>query len=170
MAKYIVDTIEETCTLLEDSPAITHGEHLLGLMRPYLGTKEYEGVVADIQKWYYGSLVKAPWCATCLSYFLDQVELKGIKDENVFNLLTKAQRSGKGKVTLVGGITHDILPGDIVFLLFSGRPMTTTSSKHVTVATGEQKLDTFVGRGGNQNDSLCDKHFNKSDIYAIWRV
>ena len=167
MPKYIVDTDTGTCVPYDTS---TYGVRLLSLMETHLGTREYDGIAATIQKWYYGSLVKAAWCATCLSYFLDQAGIKGVKEENVFNLLTAARNSGKGKVILVGGRTDDIFPGDIVFLLFSNRPMTTTSSKHVTVATGEQKLDTFVGRGGNQNDSLCDKHFNKSDIYAIWRV
>ena len=170
MSKYIVDTEKGTCVLYEPGPGVNYGEQLLALMGPHLGTREYDGIVADIQKWYYGSLVKAAWCATCLSYFLDKSGLKGVKEENVFNLLTAARNSGRGEFILVGGGTHDIHPGDIVFLLFSSRPMTTTSSKHVTVATGEQKPDTFVGRGGNQNDSLCDKHFNKSDIYAIWRV
>lgn len=169
MAKYIIDfdkgTIEE---YKGETVTFPKGYELLDMMKPYLGTREYDGIVDTIQRWYYGSLVKAPWCATCLSYFLNGIGVN-IKSENVFTLMTKAEQSGVGKLYWPNEMTPQ--KGDILFLLTDGsKTMTTTSGKHVTVCQEIVSGNTFIGRGGNQGDALKDSEFKRSTIYRIWRL
>lgn len=171
MAKYLIDTKAGTCRPLSADYFLSNsvGCNLLALMEPYLGTKEYDGIVEDIQKWYYGRLIKAPWCSTCMSYFLNAAGLS-VKDENVYGLFLKAKTSGKGSIIM--GAPAELCKGDIVFLCYSG-VMSTTASKHVTVCTEDTLVSasgSFTGRGGNQDDMLCDKTFSCKNIYAVWRV
>lgn len=170
MAKYIIDTEAGTCEpyIANTPPESPVGQKLLDLMKPFIGTKEYDGVVSDIQRWYYGTLIKAPWCATCLSYFLNKAGVD-IKDENVYGLFLKAQASGRGSIIKN---PESLKKGDIVFILYSSN-MSTTASKHVTVCVDDTAVSSsgsFMGRGGNQDDSLCDKVFACKNIYAVWRV
>lgn len=85
----------------------------------YLGTKEYDGIVATIQKWYYGKLVKDAWCATSVSYFanligvLDQL---GGKAENVDVIKDRMNSKGRLDCTaLYGGGHYKPKRGDLIF-------------------------------------------------------
>ena len=73
MAKYIIDTETGICEPYNELMPDRRGENLYKLFKQFEGTKEYDGIVAQIQKWYYGSLIKASWCATAVSYFMDQL-------------------------------------------------------------------------------------------------
>ena len=85
--KYIIDTEALTITPYHTESGTTRGQKMLTDMAQYVGTVEYEGIVKTIQEWYYGSLVKAAWCATAISYFADRNGLPVTKAENVLNLL-----------------------------------------------------------------------------------
>lgn len=136
---------------------------LADMFAPHAGTHEYDGIVAEIQKWYYGSLVKASWCATSVSYFWHA--LKGNKilhAENVKVLLDQCKSSGMRLITEL----TDMRRGDIVFFLWDKKgPMTTTSSKHVSIYTGSPSQ--YIG--GNQDDSICIKTYPADSIYAVYR-
>lgn len=134
-------------------------------MLPFAGTPEYTGVVAQLQKWYYGSVVRAAWCATCVSYFLRVTygdKYASVKAENVKILMDKCKAAGMQSIPI-----SDMQQGDIVFFNWNApAALTTTSSKHVSVYTGtpNQYL------GGNQDDKLCVKTYSdKSKICGVYR-
>lgn len=146
----------------------------------YEGTTEYNGIVALIQRWYYGTLIKAAWCATSISYFS---EIRGIlgqiggKNENVYEMMQACQRAsqdtGRGaffnRADLPAGAA--IKRGAIVFMMFDEGRMTSGSRKHVTTAkvttlyTGE---GSFRAIGGNQNDGIFPKTYDQRNIYAVF--
>lgn len=142
---------------------------IVDILEPHIGTKEYEGIVADIQEWYYGSVAKYPWCATCISYALAQLGLLKYtltrKQENVYFMNEALKNTGTAKVIDI----KDIKTGDIIILNFSGR-FSATSNKHVTCAyenySGSQTLACI---GGNQDNSICVKNYNITDIVAVYR-
>lgn len=85
---------------------------MVRLLAEHRGDTEYNGFVATIQKWFYGSMVQASWCATTISYLLAQVGLGDIKSENVKTLLDKISASGKFELL---DKTCDVERGDILF-------------------------------------------------------
>lgn len=153
---------------------------LADAMIPYEGVPEYTGIVADIQKWYYGSLVKAPWCATAVSYFANLagwLEAIGGKAENVNIMRENCRKNPLGlyynREEVRNGL--DIKKGDILFFLWNARDikslMTNTSSKHVGVAkcdvSGKSEMIECIG--GNQDDKICTKLYSRYDLYAVYR-
>ena len=142
----------------------------------HIGVREYDGIVADIQRWYYGYVYKASWCATSCSYFANEVgmlEAMGGKNENVYSMMEACRKTGKGTFYYKAEIPENyaIRRGTVLFLLHSGTKMTTTSSKHVTTAYEDF---TYTGKGyfkalgGNQNDSICVAQYAQSKIYALF--
>lgn len=144
---------------------------------PYIGTTEYNGIVATIQKWYYGSVVRGLWCATSMSYFANSLGLLdniGGKNENVYYMMRACETKGKGEFRYRNDIPdgYVVERGTIIFLLTSDPPMTSTSRKHVTTA-----YEDFVWRGkgyvkclgGNQSDQIRVSQYTQSNIYAIFR-
>lgn len=145
----------------------------------YKGVKEYNGIVAIIQQWYYGSLVKDSWCATSVSYaahclgLLSQI---GGKNENVYYMMKACQEhwkdTGEGLF-----LTKKQLPGarlrrgTIVFMLNSGTVMNAGSNKHVTTSYKDFAYrgdGTFEALGGNQSDGIILKAYSQSKIYAVY--
>lgn len=168
MSKYIVDTEFGTCTPY----AATNPQNAADFLAQYEGVKEYEGVVAEIQKWYYGSLVKAAWCATCMSWAFHKLSIPVDKSENVYQLMRNCQYAatqGHGAFYSKSNLPTKLQRGDICFLLFSSSPMTTTSSKHVTAFWQDAESNMIQCIGGNQNDSICRKTYNKDSLYAVYR-
>lgn len=147
----------------EDVPYPT----LLDVMEPYLGSTEYNGVVGYCQKWYYGTVVEYPWCATWISWCLAQLGLLNrtlnSKYENVFYMEDGIIQKGTAKKVKI----IDMAPGDIVFLNFS-EIWSPTASKHVTVCK-EFNGATFIGRGGNQDNKVCDKTYSSLYIRGVYR-
>lgn len=142
-------------------------ETLADFMERYEGTTEYNGVVADCQKWFYGSVVEAAWCATFLCYALHQLGIleKNLseKHENVFYLYNDL----KSHCTEVSA--KEAQRGDIVVLNFS-KPFAWNSSKHVAVLAAPingSGLTSLIG--GNQSDSVCKKMYSVGDIVGIFR-
>lgn len=176
MAKYIIDTETGICEPYDEEIPETKGEKLYKLFKQFEGTKEYDGIVAQIQKWYYGSLVKASWCATAVSYFMDQLGIP-VKAENVNVMREKCYRlaeSGIGKYwsRTTSGLPDTIKKGDILFWLWSGDRMSNTSSKHVGVCTADNvAIQSAVVPciGGNQDNKICVKNYDTRKLYAVYR-
>lgn len=147
---------------------------------PYIGTVEYNGIVKTIQEWFYGTLIKASWCATSCSYFADQVgvlDQLGGKNENVYNMMVATEKahnkSGKGTFLYRKDIPKDYLipRGTVIFMLHSGTVMTETSSKHVTTADKDFQFKGsgyFDALGGNQSDAIRVSRYSQKEIYAIY--
>ena len=174
MAKYIIDTETGICEPYNEDVPETKGEKLYKLFKQFEGTKEYDGIVAQIQKWYYGSLVKASWCATAISYFADQLGIP-IKAENVNILRWKCETlsaNGTGKYydRRTTGLPDVIHKGDILFWLWSGDQMTNSSSKHVGVCAATTSIDSAVVSciGGNQDNKICVKNYDTRKLYAVY--
>jgi len=144
-----------------------------GFLKNYRGVKEYTGIVAEIQKWYYGSLIKASWCATCLSYVANRcgaLNKIGGKNENVYNMMCACRDKGDGTFFTRKNLPEKIEKNDILFWLWSGDIMTTTSSKHVGVAEYASYGNEIFCIGGNQKDKICTLKYDKKYLYAVFRV
>lgn len=171
MGKYIIDTDKGSCTPYVDAgertPAISKKEKMVRMLADHRGDIEYNGFVATVQKWFYGSLVKASWCATTISYLLAQVGLEDIKSDNVKTLLDKISASGKFELL---DKTCNVERGDILFWLWSGDIMTTSSNKHVGIAEHPSKSNTIYCLGGNQKDKICTLAYDRKSLYRIARL
>lgn len=136
----------------------------------YIGTVEYNGIVATIQTWYYGTLVKDAWCATSTSYFanvagiLDQL---GGKNEGVYEMMNacRALHKTDGRFWDYPNIPRDLKKHDIIFFKRSGM-------SHVAHLWCDQ---TYTGTGtinvlgGNQSDMICKKDYKQIGIQAVYR-
>ena len=153
---------------------------LTDMFEAYIGAHEYNGIVAEIQKWYYGYVYKGAWCATSMSYFANQLGILdqlGGKNENVYEMMidtTKAVRkSGKGKFMYAAQIPYQyvIKRGTVIFNLNSGTHMSADSSKHVTTAYKDFVYDVddnYDALGGNQSDEIRVSTYSQKRIYAIF--
>lgn len=154
----------------ETKPAVT----LYDILRAKHGAKEWDDVVGMIQTWYYGSYVKASWCATAVSWaaasmgILDQI---GGKNENVYHMMNACSGSGRGLFfsKKAGNIPAKIEKGDILFYLWEGTTMTVQSSKHVSICAATTTSDQILSEGGNQKDKICAIYYEKSKLYAVFR-
>lgn len=138
----------------------------------YRGTYEYTGIVAEIQKWYYGKLVKSSWCATTISYFADKLGILsqlGGKNNNVYNMMIACQKASPKNFYTKDNLPSKILKDDILFMLWNGDTMTVNSSKHVTVAEYNSTGDTIFCIGGNQKDKVCTLKYERKYVYALFR-
>lgn len=151
------------------------------MFEPYIGTREYNGIVGDIQRWYYecDDIVRASWCSTSMSYFLNKLGLLskiGKKQENVYQMMKmceSAAKKGTGTFYYRNDIPQNfnILRGTIIFMLNSDPPMTETSSKHVTSMYENTKWKgsgNWKGLGGNQSDMIRVSQYTQAKIYAIY--
>lgn len=167
----VVDGVQvyPTAAVTEELP----GAKIADLFGQHRGDQEYNGTVADIQKWYYGSVVKAAWCATAMSYFANQAGLLdaiGGKNENVYNMFKACAASGKGQMYYSGSVPAQIKKGDILFWDWTGKGMTTTSSKHVNIAEYDSNGGNIFAIGGNQDDKICTKEYTRNNLYAVYRI
>lgn len=168
MSKYIIDTEAGTCQPYGTPIAY----NIVDFLKQYEGTKEYDGIVGTIQTWYYGSLVKAPWCATCMSWVFDKLGIPVDKAENVYTLMRNCQYAatqGHGTFYSRSELPQELIRGDVCFLLFSGTTMTTSSSKHVTAYIKDAGTNSIHCIGGNQSDGIFTKTYNRSSLYAVYR-
>lgn len=173
--RYIIDT--DTMTITEYKEPEPEQEPAkktpISILSAHLGEREYTGFVETIQRWYYGRLVKASWCATCASYILHLLGAGIPKAENVYWLMVycaNTAKSGRGTFYGAGGKLPDKLrPNDVCFWLRSAPPMTTGSKKHVNFCVSDDG-DTVRCIGGNQDDCICIKDYNKRFLYAVYRM
>lgn len=134
----------------------------------YIGTHEYNGIVAVIQNWFYGKLVKDKWCATAMSFFaarcgiLDQL---GGKNEGVWEMYNACKVAHKGGRFYDYGFLPEVIPdGAVCFFLKSGY-------SHVTVCYSSRtynKTNYLACLGGNQEDSICVKNYPMKALQAIF--
>lgn len=138
----------------------------------YRGVHEYEGIVADIQKWYYGKIIESPWCATCVSYFANKVGILsqlGGKNANVYDMMISCLNASPYQFYTKDSLPQKILKDDILFMLWEGEIMNRSSSKHVTVCEYSTSSDTIFCIGGNQKDKICTLEYERKNIYAMFR-
>ena len=146
----------------------------------YIGVKEYHGIVAVIQEWFYGYLEKASWCATSMSYaahYMGMLDQIGGKNENVYFMMKAVEKHFRehyeGLFLYKKEMPTDALlrRGAIVFMLNSGTVMDSGSNKHVTTSyktlpyTGK---GVFQALGGNQSDGIILKAYSQNKIYAVY--
>lgn len=171
MGKFIIDTETGTCTPYSEggaaAPPISKKEKMVRILAEHRGDPEYNGFCATIQNWFYGSLVKASWCATTISYLLAQVGLSEIKSDNVKTLLDKVAASGKFELL---DKTCDVKRGDLLFWLWSGNIMTTSSAKHVGIAEHDSTGKTIYCLGGNQKNKICTLAYDRKYLFTIARL
>lgn len=167
MSKYIIDTEAGTCQPY-DTPIASN---IVDFLRQYEGAKEYGGIVGTIQTWYYGSLVEAPWCATCMSWVFSKLGIPVDKAENVYTLMRNCQYAAtQGHGTFYSkSELPELEKGDVCFLLFTGTTMTTTSKKHVTAFIDKPSAERIRCIGGNQSDQIQITDYSSSTLYAVYR-
>lgn len=173
MAIFIIDTDAGTVVPMTADHGESVGCKIVAGFEVNEGVKEYEGIVATIQSWFYGRLVRASWCATSMSYMMQAAGLPGVREENV-NLLRIACKAkalaGKGVFYDKSKLPPTIRRGDVCFWLFDGSTMTNTSKKHVNVCTADTDGQTIQCIGGNQDNMICSKPYKRSYLYAVYRV
>lgn len=173
MAKFIIDTDAGTVVPMTADREESIGCKIAEGFEVNDGVKEYEGIVATIQTWYYGHLVKSAWCATAMSFMMNSAGLRGVREENV-NLLRIACKAkaiaGEGKFYDRSKLPLTIRRGDVCFWLFDGSTMTNTSKKHVNVCTDDTDGQTIWCIGGNQDNKISVKPYKRSQLYAVYRV
>ena len=149
---------------------MTGGEKLYSRMNALRGATAWDSVVGKIQTWFYGSYVKAPWCATTVCYCANQVGLKLGKHDNVKDLMDACENASKKGYGAF--YKKDRLPtlkrGDILFWLWNGKTMYSTSSKHVNVCESANGLNVEC-LGGNQSGKVKSTVYDRTFLYAVYR-
>lgn len=151
---------------------VNKGDTIVSELQKYRGTKEYNGIVAEIQNWYYGTLNKSPWCATTISYFASKLGILsqlGGKNSNVFNMMEACRKASPKQFYTKDNLPAKILKDDILFMLWDGDTMTRTSSKHVCVCEYNTSSNKIFCIGGNQKDKICTLEYDRCNIYALFR-
>lgn len=171
----MIDTDKLTVTKQETPKEQKDLVTIADLMKVHRGVKEYEDIVKDIQTWYYGSPVEAPWCATAISYFADKagvLEQMGGKADNVYDMwmqcLSKSPLQCYGLGT-VQKPDFKILKGDVLFWLWKGGTMTANSSKHVGTSEMTQSGGDLYCLGGNQKDKICTLKYDRTYLWGVFR-
>lgn len=142
-------------------------KNLADEMLKHEGVKEYEGIVETIQRWYYnGSFVKAPWCATALSYFANLCGLSEQigKHENVDRMKDYMKNKGTIRMSKAYGGSYIPKKGDVIF--FSNKH-TYNDCTHVgTVISVNGDIVSWIG--GNTSDAITRKTSNmKTNKYVV---
>ena len=146
------------------------GTTIVKEFQKYIGTVEYDGIIATIQKWYYGYVKHDAWCATSTSYFanvagiLDQI---GGKNEGVSEMMEATKRLHKtdGRFFEYPNIPKQIKLNDIIFFKRN-------EASHVAHAWKDQEYtgDGMISViGGNQSDMICVKNYDQANIKAVYR-
>lgn len=169
-------TIEDHAPEKPSDAMPSPGERIFDGFDAYRGVKEYDGIVAKIQEWFYGSLVKDSWCATSLCYFAHKagcLEAIGGKHDNVYDLMIAcmvADAKGLGTFYDRQHLPEKIPQYAILFWLWEGSTMTAGSKKHVGLAEYASSGDYIYCIGGNQSDKICTKSYPREDLYAIYVI
>lgn len=180
--KYIIDTETMKVTPYEDNPTTTNkttttgkprGVQMVEQLEKWKGAHEWDLVVSGIQKWFYGYLSKTSWCSTTISFLLTAVGVP-VRRENVKSLYDFGEKSGVGRFytwdDVRAGIPKKIKRGDILFFLWEGDTMETTSKKHVTMCEQDTDGEMILCIGGNQSDGINPARYDRKHLYAVWRI
>lgn len=176
--KYIIDLDTMTITKYEepkkaDNAPGTRGLQMVAQLETWRGAREWDHIVEGIQGWFYGYLSKTSWCATTMSYLLTGAGIP-VKRENVKGLYDFGKKSNIGRFfthnDVKNGIPGTIKRGDILFFLWEGDTMETTSKKHVTMCEEDSDGDMILCIGGNQSDGINPARYDRSKLYGVWRI
>lgn len=160
--KITIDTTLRSCTFEEEN--VSRGTNCADELTKYNGTKEYDGIVVEIQKWYYGRLVKAPWCATCVSYFCNKYAKNGSFMQTHKYESCTAMRAALIKNNLYdstkhyGGGNYKAKIGDIVFISWKNNansPDHVGFVYYINHTTGELSVIS-----GNSSDMIKIDNYN----------
>lgn len=144
---------------------------LADVLEHYEGIREYEGIVAVMQNWYYGYVRKTAWCAVTICWGLAQLGLRNYtlegKSDNVYQLDTMLEVAcEKGHCKRIDNF-KDLKRGDIVVFNFSPT-FTPTSKKHVSVF-GSNDGAYLRCIGGNQSDQIKYSNYRVVDAVSAYR-
>lgn len=176
--KYIIDTetmrvtpYEEKKT--ENTTGKTRGVQMVEQLEKWKGAREWDNIVSGIQKWYYGYMSKTSWCSTTISFLLTAVGIP-VRRENVKSLYDFGKSSNIGTFytnnDIKNGMPGTIKRGDILFFLWDGDKMETTSKKHVTMCEEDTDGDMILCIGGNQSDGINPATYPLEKLYGVWRI
>lgn len=176
--KYIIDTetmkvtpYEEKKT--ENTTGKTRGVQMVEQLEKWKGAHEWDNIVSGIQTWYYGYMSKTSWCSTTISFLLTAAGIP-IRRENVKTLYDFGKSSGVGLFythnDIKNGMPGTIKRGDILFFLWEGDKMETTSKKHVTMCEQDTDGETILCIGGNQSDGINPTRYDRRYLYGVWRI
>ena len=144
-------------------------ETLADALEKYVGVKEYDGIVAEIQKWYYGYISKTPWCCTCVTYFANKLGLSAQipKSENVDVLKNFMNFNHMLDCTInYGGGSYKAKRGDLIF--FSDRHIYEDCTHIGVIQNINHETGMVTWIGGNTNDAIKSKTNNfKTDKYVV---
>ena len=170
MSKYIIDTENGTCQPYE-TPIAPIAPNIVDFLGKYNGATEWDDVVSSIQKWFYGTLIKAPWCATCMSWVFNNLHIPVIKAENVYALMQNCKNAAnQGHGTFYSrSELPELKKGDVCFLLFEGSTMKFSSKKHVAAFIERPEAGCIRCIGGNQSGKIRVSDYALSTLYAVYR-
>lgn len=161
---------------MEPVEKIDYGKRIFEGFDANRNVLEYNGVVADIQKWYYGYVSKTPWCCSSLCFFANKagaLDAIGGKNDNVYKMMLaceKAAKEGKGAFYDKAHLPERIPQYAILFWLWEGDKMDAGSKKHVGIAEFASSGDTIYCVGGNQGNKICTKAYERDRLYAIYVI
>lgn len=165
--KYLIDTDTGTC--VPYTGVVLTFNNIADAMESCLGAKEWDETVEKIQKWFYGSFVKAAWCATGVSYFsmLAHKLTQTGQYENVDSM--KEYMDSRGMLDCTknyGGGAYVPKRGDIVFM---SNKYSYLDCTHVGVVS---EIDTHTGKvvvvSCNCDDMIKKKTYNYlTDKYVV---
>lgn len=175
--KYIIDTDTMQITPYEEKTETTRpvsrAMQMVEQLEKWKGAHEWDGIVSGIQTWFYGFVSKTSWCATTMSFLLTAVGIP-VKLENVKALYLFGKNSRVGRFytnnDVKAGIPGPIKRGDILFFLWEGDTMETTSEKHVTMCEEDSAGEMILCIGGNQSDGINPARYDRKYLYAVWRI
>lgn len=176
--KYIINTDTMQITPYEEkkTDATTPGLRALQMvtqLETWKGAHEWDGIVSGIQTWFYGYVSKTSWCATTMSFLLTAVGIP-VRRENVKDLYDFGEKSGVGRFytwsDVRARIPKTIKRGDILFFLWDGDKMETTSRKHVTMCEQDTDGEAILCIGGNQSDGINPARYDRKHLYGVWRI
>ena len=180
--KYIIDTETMKVTPYEENTVTTNktttpgkprGVQMVEQLEKWKGSHEWDDIVSGIQTWFYGWVSKTSWCSTTISFLLTAVGIN-VKMENVKSLYNFGKNSGIGQFythnDIKNGIPGTIKRGDILFFLWEGDKMETTSKKHVTMCEDDTDGEMILCIGGNQSDGINPARYERSKLYGVWRI
>lgn len=180
--KYIIDTEtmkvipyeeKQTTTNETTTPGKSRGVQMVEQLEKWKGSHEWDGIVSGIQTWFYGFVSKTSWCSTTISFLLTGVGIP-TRLENVKDLYDFGKKSGVGRFythdDVKIGIPGTIKRGDILFFLWDGDKMETTSKKHVTMCEQDTDGDMILCIGGNQSDGINPTRYDRKYLYGVWRI
>lgn len=180
--KYIIDTEtmkvipyeeKQTTTNETTTPGKSRGVQMVEQLEKWKGSHEWDGIVSGIQTWFYGFVSKTSWCSTTISFLLTGVGIP-TRRENVKDLYDFGKKSDVGRFythdDVKIGIPGTIKRGDILFFLWEGDKMETTSKKHVTMCEQDTDGDMILCIGGNQSDGINPTRYDRRHLYGVWRI